>query len=55
MIKAEEESSTVIKELLKLYEKAIEYYSAINDKRYILYNNKIRRILKNEKYSKLIA
>ena len=55
LIKAEEESSTVIKELLELYEKAIEYYSAINDKRYILYNNKIRRILKNEKYSKLIA
>ena len=55
LIKGEEESSTVIKELLELYEKAIEYYSAINDKRYILYNGKIRRILKNEKYSKLIA
>ena len=55
LIKSEEESSTVIKELLELYEKAIEYYSAINDKRYILYNGKIRRILKNEKYSKLIT
>ena len=50
-----EENAKVIKELLELYEKAIEYYSAINDKRYILYNGKIRRILKNEKYSKLLA
>ena len=40
--------------LLQLYEKAIEYYSAINDKKYIEYNNKIKKILKNEKYSKLI-
>jgi hypothetical protein len=55
IIKAEEENSKVIKELLGLYEKAIEYYSAINDKRYIDYNNKIKRLLKNEKYSKLIA
>lgn len=55
LIKAEEENAKVIKELLELYEKAIEYYSAINDKRYMDYNNKIRRILKNEKYSKLIA
>ena len=49
------ENSKVIKELLTLYEKAIEYYSAINDKRYIDYNNKIRRLLKNEKYSELIV
>ena len=55
LIKAEEENAKIIKELLELYEKAIEYYSAINDKRYMEYNNKIRRILKNEKYSKLIA
>ena len=55
LIKVEEENAKVIKDLLELYEKAIEYYSAINDKRYIDYNNKIRRILKNEKYSKLIA
>jgi hypothetical protein len=50
-----EENAKVIKELLELYEKAIEYYSAINDKRYIDYNNKIRSILTNEKYSKLMA
>ena len=54
-LNTEEENGKVIKELLELYEKAIEYYSAINDKRYIDYNDKIRRILKNEKYSKLIA
>ena len=54
-LNTEEENGKVIKELLELYEKAIEYYSAINDKRYMDYNNKIRRILKNEKYSKLIA
>ena len=54
LIKAEE-NSKIIMELLELYEKAIEYYSAINDKRYLDYNNKIRKILKNEKYSKLIV
>jgi hypothetical protein len=53
-LNTEEENGKVIKELLELYEKAIEYYSAINDKRYIDYNNKIRSILTNEKYSKLI-
>ena len=55
LLKSEEENGKIIKELLELYEKAIEYYSAINDKKYIDYNNKIRRILKNEKYSKLIS
>lgn len=55
LIKDEEENSKIIKELLELYEKAIEYYSAINDKRYIDYNNKIKRLLKNENYSKLLA
>ena len=54
MLNTEEENGKVIKELLELYEKAVEYYSSINDKRYIDYNNKIRRILKNEKY-KLLA
>lgn len=55
LLKLEGENGKVIKELLELYEKAIEYYSAINDNKYIDYNNKIRRILKNEKYSKLIS
>ena len=55
LLNSDEENEKIIKELLELYEKAIEYYSAINDKRYIDYNNKIRRILKNEKYSKLLA
>ena len=49
-----EENADIIKELLELYGKAIEFYSAINDKRYIEYNNKVRRILKNQKYTELI-
>ena len=50
-----EENADVIKELLELYGKAIEFYSAINDKRYVEYNNKVRRILKNQKYTELIG
>ena len=49
-----EDNAESLKMLLQLYEKAIEYYSAINDKKYIEYNNKIKKILKNEKYSKLL-
>ena len=49
-----EENADIIKELLELYGKAIEFYSAINDKRYIEYNNKVRKILKNQKYTELI-
>lgn len=43
-----------IKLLLNLYEKAIEYYSALNDEKYIDYKNKIQDILSNEKYSELV-
>lgn len=50
----EEGNVNVLKKLLEYYEKAIEYYSAINDERYIEYNNKVRKILKNEKYFKFL-
>lgn len=48
------ENTNDLKQLLSLYEQAIEFYSAINDKRYIEYNNKISKLLKNPKYSELL-
>ena len=50
-----EENTNILKKLLSYYEEAIEYYSAINDNRYIEYNNKVKKILKNEKYSQLLG
>ena len=44
-----------LKKLLELYEDAIVFYSAINDNKYIEYNNKVRKLLKNEKYSELLT
>ena len=50
----EKEDKDIFDKLLKSYEQAIVYYSAINDNRYISYNNKIQEMLKNEKYSEYI-
>lgn len=50
-----EANANIFKKLLSFYEEAIEYYSAINDKRYIGYNNKVKKLLKNEKYSELLG
>ena len=50
-----EDNAEILKQLLSLYEQAIEFYSAINDKRYIEYNNKISKLLKNPKYSELLG
>lgn len=50
-----EENANILNKLLRLYEEAIEYYSAVNDNRYIEYNNKVRKLLKNEKYTELIG
>ena len=38
-------------DLLKTYEQAIVYYSAINDSQYVTYNARVKELLKNEKYS----
>ena len=54
-IKRNEDNAEILKQLLSLYEQAIEFYSAINDKRYIEYNNKISKLLKNPKYSELLG
>ena len=50
-----EENANNLKKLLSFYEEAIEYYSAINDNKYIEYNNKARKLLKNEKYANLLG
>jgi len=44
----------IFNKLLSNYEKAVEYFSAINDKRYEMYTEKIKQLLSNEKYSKFI-
>ncbi len=44
----------VFNKLLEKYEKIIEYHSAANDNKYIEYNNKMKELLSNEKYSKYI-
>ena len=48
------ENILIFNKLLSNYEKAVEYFSAINDKRYEMYNEKIKQLLSNEKYSKFI-
>ena len=50
----EKEDKETFDKLLKCYEQAITYYSAINNDKYIDYNNKIQELLKNEKYSEYI-
>lgn len=41
--------------LLKTYEQAIVYYSAVNDSQYVTYNARVKELLKNEKYSKYLS
>ena len=48
------ENILIFNKLLSNYEKAVEYFSAINDKRYEMYTEKIKQLLSNEKYSKFI-
>ena len=40
--------------LMKLYEKAVQYYSAINDSKYEVYMNKIHDMFSNEEFTKLL-
>lgn len=40
--------------LMELYEKAVQYYSAVNDNKYELYTSKIQDMFSNEEYTKLL-
>jgi len=44
----------VFNKLIQNYEKVIEYYSALNDSKYVEFNNKMKELLSNEKYAKYI-
>ena len=44
----------IFNKLLSNYEKAVEYYSAVGDKKYEDYKNKIQELLKNEKFNKFV-
>lgn len=48
------ENKEIFNNLLNSYEKAIEYYSAVNDSIYVTYNTRVKELLKNEKYSKFL-
>ena len=40
--------------LMKLYEKAVQYYSALNDNKYEVFMSKIHDMLANEEFTKLL-
>ena len=40
--------------LMKLYEKAVQYYSAVNDSKYEIYMSKIHDMFNNEEFTKLL-
>ena len=40
--------------LMKLYEKAVQYYSAVNDSKYEVYMSKIHDMFNNEEFTKLL-
>ena len=48
------ENILVFNRLIQNYEKVIEYYSALNDDKYVEFNNKMKELLSNEKYAKYI-
>ncbi len=50
----ENSSPQNIKFLLNLYEKAVDYYSALNNEKYFDYMVKIQKIMGNEKISKML-
>ena len=43
-----------LQQLISLYNKAIEFYSAINDERHIEFLQKLQRILQDDKLQKLL-
>ena len=47
----EETNIDEVMKLMSLYQKAVEYYSAINDHKFIDFTNKIHNLLKNSKLS----
>ena len=48
------ENILVFNRLIQNYEKVIEYYSALNDDKYVEFNKKMKELLINEKYAKYI-
>jgi len=48
-LKKEETNNDIVMSLMSLYQKAVEYYSAINDNKFIDFTNKIHKLLENSK------
>ncbi|MCQ2820545.1 MAG: hypothetical protein MJ252_25045, partial [archaeon] len=48
-----EDKTELVEKLMDLCERAVRYFSAINDPKYELYMEKIKNIMANEKYSQL--
>jgi hypothetical protein len=45
----------IFNNLIKAYEDAVVFYSAINDSQYVTYSTRVKELLKNEKYSKYLS
>lgn len=47
-------SPSTVQHLISLYNKAIEYYSALNDERHVEYLQKLQNLLLDEKMQKIL-
>ncbi len=47
-------SPATVQHLISLYNKAIEYYSALNDEKHIEYLQKLQNLLLDEKMQKIL-
>ena len=45
----------IFNNLIRAYEDAIVFYSAVNDSQYVTYSTRVKELLKNEKYSKYLS
>ena len=45
IIPSERQIAALVKQIMKMYQKAVEYYSAIGRNEYIIYLNKIRDLI----------
>ena len=47
-------NATTVQHLISLYNKAIEYYSALNDEKHIEYLQKLQKVLQDDKMQKML-
>lgn len=47
-------NAQTVQHLISLYNKAIEYYSALNDEKHIEYLQKLQKVLQDDKMQKML-